>query len=90
MSDHQRVQSPARVLAGRAALFASIHSVINERTNLREAVCAYMAAEQASGSTVASVVQAVQETLREATEGAAAADAELAQQLVDSCLEPYT
>jgi len=75
--------------AGSLALLASIHSVISDRASLREAVCAYLAAEQARGSSVASVVQAVLEILGKATEGGADANEELAQLLVDSCVEPY-
>ena len=76
------------MIASRAALLASTRAAVSDRATLRAAVCAYLAAEQARGSTVANVVQAVREILAQAAEGAAHVNEELAQQLVDSCLEP--
>lgn len=89
MDDNKKKSHPTGLRASRAALFASTHAVISDRAILRAAVCAYLAAEQARGSTVASVVQVVREILAKAAEGAAHVNEELAQQLADSCLEPY-
>jgi len=69
-------------------------AAILDRTTLRDAVCAYVAAERATGTTVSSVIQRVKEILRKAEEEAASAtdaterrDDGLAQQLVVWCME---
>jgi hemerythrin len=69
-----------------AVVSARTHAAIDDRVSLRDAVCAYLAAEQARGSTVESVVQTVKEILRKAEDGAADTHDELAEHLVDSCL----
>jgi hypothetical protein len=70
------------------------HAAISDRITLRDAVCAYVTAEQARGTTLNSLLQTLKEMLRKAEEAAASAtnatvrrDNELAQQLVDWCTE---
>lgn len=71
------------------ALSAGTHAAISDRTVLRDAVCAYLAAEQARGSTAESVVQTVKDILIEADGERADTNDELAEKLVDSCLGYY-
>lgn len=71
------------------ALSAGTHAAISDRIALRDAVCAYLAAERARGSTAESVVQTVKDILSEADGERADANDELAEQLVDSCLGYY-
>lgn len=83
-------------------LSTEISKVLSDRTNaatidritLRDAVCAYVAAERATGTTLHSVIQRVKEILKKAEEEAASAtdaterrDDGLAQQLVIWCME---
>ncbi len=62
-----------------------------DRITLRDAVCAYLHAERARGTTLPSAIRAVRSILRK-SEGARplsagrATERELAQQLVDWCL----
>ena len=70
------------------------HAAIRDRIILRDAVCAYVTAERARGTTLKSLLQTLKEMLRKAEESAASAtdarvrrDNELAQQLVDWCTE---
>jgi hypothetical protein len=77
------------------ALLTQLSSVLSERTKaainsrivLRDAVCAYVAAENANGMPLATVIQTVKEILRNAEQGASTASDELAQQLIDWCIE---
>jgi predicted transcriptional regulator len=62
-------------------------TAINSRIVLRDAVCAYVAAENANEMPLATVIQTVKEILRNAEQGASAASDELAQQLIDWCIE---
>lgn len=66
----------------------------SNRITLRDAVCAYVAVEQARGTTLKIVIETLKEILREAEQVAASAtaaterrDDDLAQQLVAWCLE---
>ena len=76
-------------------LLAEINNALAEKTNtavsdriiLRDAVCAYAAAEYARGTPLETVIQTVKEILGNAEKGANAAADELAQQLVDWCRE---
>lgn len=76
-------------------LLAELTAVIADRTReasddsmaLRDAVCAYVAAEHARGTPLATVVETVRQILRKAEAGAAPAPTGLAQQLVDWCHE---
>jgi ElaB/YqjD/DUF883 family membrane-anchored ribosome-binding protein len=83
-------------------LSTEISKVLSDRTNaatsdrisLRDAVCAYVAAERATGTTLHSVIQRVKEILKKAEEEAASAtdaterrDDGLAHQLVVWCME---
>ena len=69
-------------------------AAINDRITLRDAVCAYVDAERARGSTLKSILQTVKEILRNAEDAGASPinTAEhpgngLARQLVDWCME---
>jgi hypothetical protein len=70
------------------------NAAIRDRITLRDAVCAYVTAERARGTTLKTLLQTLKEMLRKAEEAAASAtdatvrrDNELAQQLVDWCTE---
>ena len=77
------------------ALLSELHVVLTEKTDiatsdrivLRDAVCAYVAAERSRGVTLKRVVQTVKEILTKAEEGTAKANEELAKQLVEWCTE---
>ncbi len=76
------------------ALSDRTNAATSDRITLRDAVCAYVAAERATGTTLDSVIQRVKDILRKAEEEAASAtdaterrDDGLAQQLVDWCTE---
>jgi hypothetical protein len=76
------------------ALSDRTHAATSDRTSLRDAVCAYVAAERATGTTLDSVIQRVKDILRKAEKEVANAtdatqrrDDGLAQQLVDWCTE---
>ena len=89
MTDEEKRQRRTLLTALNDALAAGTHAAINERIALRDAICAYLAAEQARGSTVESVVETVKEILKKAEQEASDTSDELAERLVDSCLEFY-
>ena len=69
-------------------------AAITDRTTLRDAVCAYVDAEQLRGTSLADLIETVNEILRKAevgvalkSDGEADRDDELARQLVTWCLE---
>lgn len=62
-------------------------TIVNDRIVLRDAVCAYVAAEHARGTPLQGVIQTVRQILRKAEEGTATVTDELARQLIDWCLE---
>jgi len=76
-------------------LLAELTAVIADKTHeasaasiaLRNAVCAYVAAEHSRGTPLESVVETVKQILRKAERETARAPAHLAQQLVDWCHE---
>ena len=69
------------------ALSEKLEEAVAARLTLRDAVCAYVAVEQARGIPLATVVQAVKKILRAAEEGVEKATNALAVQLVDWCVE---
>jgi len=77
------------------ALLTQLSTVLSDRTKaaihsrivLRDAVCAYVAAENANGMPLVTVIQTVKEILRNAEQDASTASDELAQQLIDWCIE---
>lgn len=78
-------------------LFDSTESATRDRINLRDAVCAYIAAEQARGTSLGKITQIVKDILAKAEDAATGAaapiglcDDDLAQQLVDWCGEFYS
>jgi len=78
-----------------AKLLVELSTAIADRTyeasadsiTLRDAVCAYVAVENARGTALIVVVETVQQILRKAEKETAPAPAELAKQLVDWCRE---
>jgi hypothetical protein len=70
-----------------SAIADKTDAAIRSRVSLRDAVCAYVAVEQARGMPLAGVIETVKAILRKAEEGIAAATDELAQQLIDWCIE---
>ena len=62
-------------------------AAIAARMKLRDAVCAFVAAEEARGMSLKTVIQAVKETLRAAEKDAIKSPDELAAQLVNWCRE---
>jgi hypothetical protein len=77
------------------ALLDQLSSVLSQKTQtaitnriaLRDAVCEYVASEKINGTPLARVIEAVKAILRNAEEVASTASDELAQQLVDWCVE---
>ena len=70
-----------------AVLSEKTQTAITNRIALRDAVCEYVASEKANGTPLAKVIHAVKAILRDAEEVASAASDELAEQLVDWCIE---
>ena len=70
-----------------AVLSDKVEAAVKARLALRDAVCAYVAVEQARGIPLAAVVQAVKKILCAAEERVAKATDALAIQLVDWCVE---
>ena len=76
-------------------LLAELSAAIADRTHeasadsiaLRDAVCAYVAVEEARGTALENVVEIVNQILRKAEKETAQAPPELAQQLIDWCHE---
>jgi hypothetical protein len=76
------------------ALAGQVREAEGSRGSLRDAVCAYVEIEHARGSSLAKIIQTVKDILRKAEEAASTAtsaterrDDNLAQQLVDWCVE---
>jgi hypothetical protein len=77
------------------ALLDQLSSVLSEKTQsaitnriaLRDAVCEYVASEKLNGTPLVNVIEAVKTILRNAEKVASTATDELAQQLVDWCVE---
>jgi len=94
MSDKPKEKYPTLSTEISKVLVDRTNAAIRDRITLRDAVCAYVAAERARGTTLKSLLQTLKEMLRKAEEVAASAtdatvrrDNELAQQLVDWCTE---
>lgn len=68
-------------------LSARTHTAARDSIALRDAVCAYVANEHLRGTPLQSVIATVKEILRKAEDGATRATDELAQQLIDWCME---
>jgi hypothetical protein len=69
------------------ALSEKTQTAITNRIALRDAVCEYVASEKLNGTPLAKVIETVKAILRNAEEAASTASDELAQQLVDWCVE---
>lgn len=77
------------------SLLAELTSVLSERTYaasrdsiaLRDAVCAYVANQRFRGIPLDGIIETVRDILKQAENGSGNATDELAQQLVDWCLE---
>lgn len=63
------------------------NTAASDRMELRDAVCDYVALEHARGTPMTDVIKTVKEILRHAEKEAAHESPELAQQLVQWCLE---
>ena len=87
MSDKTGKEHRALLTQLGTALSEKTKTAIASRIALRDAVCAYVAAETASGVSLETLIQSVKKILRRAEKGAASASDELAQQLVDWCVE---
>jgi len=76
-------------------LLAELSNVLADRTHdaakdsidLRDAVCAYVTIEHARGTPLNGVIGTVKAILRKAEAGATQASNELAQQLIEWCME---
>jgi hypothetical protein len=69
------------------ALDDNLEGAIAARIALRDAVCAYVAVEQARGMPLATVIQTIKELLGAAEKVATKATDELAMQLIEWCIE---
>lgn len=77
------------------ALLEELTSVMSEKTDaaiaariaLRDAVCAFVAVEQARGLPISTVIATVKEIFAKVQSGVGKATDELAQQLIDWCVE---
>ncbi|HZI99025.1 MAG TPA: hypothetical protein VFD22_00095 [Gemmatimonadaceae bacterium] len=77
------------------ALLEELTSVIAEKTEaaiaarmaLRDAVCAFVAVEQARGMPISTVIATVKDILAKVQRGVGKVTDELAQQLIDWCVE---
>ena len=77
------------------ALLKHITSVVEDTTDtavaarieLRDAVCAFVVVEQSRGMPLANVITAVKDILAKVQSGVGKATDELAQQLIDWCVE---
>jgi hypothetical protein len=77
-----------RLMAELVAVLADkANTAANDRVELRDAVCDYVALEHARGTPMMNVIETVKEILRNAEREAAHESPELARQLVDWCLE---
>lgn len=87
MTDRKTKEHSALLAQLTSAIADKTGAAIRSRISLRDAVCAYVAVEQARGMPLAGVTDTVKAILRTAEEGIAAATDELAQQLIDWCVE---
>lgn len=87
MSDKTGKEHRALLAQLSAALAEKTKMATSSRIALRDAVCGFVAAQTANGISLESLVKTVKEILRSAEKGAASASDELAQQLVDWCVE---
>ena len=70
-----------------SVLSEAADAAIAARINLRNAVCAFVAAEEARGISLKTVIQTVKDVLRAAEKDATKSTDELAVQLVNWCRE---
>ena len=87
MSDKSDKEHRALLAQLSAALAEKTRMATASRIALRDAVCRYVAAQTANGISLETLVKSVKDILRKAEKGAANASDELAQQLVDWCVE---
>ena len=87
MSDKAGQEHRALLAELSAALAEKTRIATASRIALRDAVCSYVAAQTANGISLETMVKSVKGILRKAEKGAANASDELAQQLVDWCVE---
>lgn len=69
------------------ALSEKADAAVRDRIVLRDAVCDFVSAEQARGTGLDKILQSVKEILRKAESGTKRASDQLAQQIVNWCLE---
>ena len=69
------------------ALSEKADAALRDRIVLRDAVCDYVSAEQARGTGLQKILHNVREMLQKPQNGAKRASDELAQQIVNWCLE---
>ena len=62
-------------------------TAVEARTELRDAVCEFVGVEQARGMPLSTVIKTVKEILAKVQSGVGKATDELAQQLIDWCVE---
>ena len=94
MTDNSRPEHRKLATELDRVLSVRTQQAITDRTNLRDAVCAYVDAERLRGTSLATLIATVNEILRKAEVGAALKsdgetdrDDELGRQLVTWCLE---
>jgi hypothetical protein len=87
MTSDNKNEHDALVSALTTVLSEKTEQAITARINLRDAVCEYVALEQARGAPLATVILTVKAILRTAESDTAKATDELAVQLIDWCVE---
>jgi len=87
MKGYQKPEYTALLTEINNALAEKTNAAVGDRIILRDAVCAYAAAEYARGTSLELVIQSVKDILGSAEQGANAATDELARQIVDWCRE---
>ena len=87
MTSDKKNERDALVSALTRVLSEKTEQAVTARIDLRDAVCEYVALEQARGTPLAAVIQTVKGILTTAESDTATATDELAVQLIDWCVE---
>ena len=87
MPDNSKSKLETSLAELNRVLSARTDAASGERVALREAVCAYLVAERARGTSLSDFTRTLKQLLRKAAVGGPAVADELAHQLVDWCMK---